>query len=160
MFGRLKELFVVETDIADDAGGSGEGFDDVQLAAAALMIETASLDDHFGEDERAEIKRLVRAEFALDSAVADRLIAAAELAAGDATHYQRFTQTLKDAYDDAERTRMMEMLWRVAYADGQVHDLEASMMRRIGGLLYISDRDNGAARKRALAGRDDPLTAD
>jgi uncharacterized tellurite resistance protein B-like protein len=42
------------------------------------------------------------------------------------------------------------MLWELAYADGQLHDLEASLMRRLAGLLYVSDRDSGDARKRAL----------
>ena len=45
------------------------------------------------------------------------------------------------------------MLWDVAYADGELHDLEASLLRRIGGLLYVSDRERGEARKRVLARR-------
>ena len=44
----------------------------------------------------------------------------------------------------------MEMLWEVAYADGELHDYEASLIRRVTGLLHVSDRDSGAARKRAL----------
>jgi uncharacterized tellurite resistance protein B-like protein len=43
------------------------------------------------------------------------------------------------------------MLWEVAYADGTLHDYEASLLRRITGLLYVSDRESGEARKRVLA---------
>ena len=45
---------------------------------------------------------------------------------------------------------MIEMIWEVVYADGELHDYEDSLLRRIAGLIYVSDRDRGAARKRAL----------
>jgi uncharacterized tellurite resistance protein B-like protein len=45
----------------------------------------------------------------------------------------------------------MEMLWEVAYADGTLHELEAQLMRRMAGLIFVDDRANGEARKRALA---------
>jgi uncharacterized tellurite resistance protein B-like protein len=41
------------------------------------------------------------------------------------------------------------MLWQVAYADGVLHDYEANLMRRLAGLLYVSDQESGEARKRA-----------
>ena len=44
---------------------------------------------------------------------------------------------------------MMEMLWEVAYADGELHDYEANLMRQVTGLLYVTDRESGDARKRA-----------
>jgi uncharacterized tellurite resistance protein B-like protein len=42
------------------------------------------------------------------------------------------------------------MLWEVVYADDVLHDHEASLLRRIGGLIYVSDRDRGAAKRRVL----------
>ena len=42
------------------------------------------------------------------------------------------------------------MLWEVAYADGALHDYESNLMRRLAGLLHVSDRDSGEARKRAI----------
>ncbi len=53
---------------------------------------------------------------------------------------------------------LMEMLWEVAYADGELHHLEANLMRRLAGLLQVPDRDSGAARKRALKRLDSPNT--
>ena len=43
------------------------------------------------------------------------------------------------------------MLWTVALADGVIHDYEANLVRRVCGLLYVSDRESGEARKRAQA---------
>jgi len=46
---------------------------------------------------------------------------------------------------------MIEMLWEVAYADGSLHDFESNMLRRVAGLLYVTDRESGDARKRVVA---------
>ena len=60
----------------------------------------------------------------------------------------RFTRTIKDGMDAAGREQLMEWLWDVIYADGNEHDLEANLMRRIAGLIYVEDAISGAARKR------------
>ena len=61
------------------------------------------------------------------------------------------TKVVRDHFDEAERIEMIEMLWAVVYADGELEDFEANLMRRVTGLLYVSDRDSGEARKRVLA---------
>lgn len=59
------------------------------------------------------------------------------------------TRDIKNSLDHPERVELMEMLWQVAYADGVLHDYEANLMRRLAGLLYVSDQESGEARKRA-----------
>src|SRR3546814_13811923 len=63
-----------------------------------------------------------------------------------------FTREIKNAFSPEERIQMMEMLWEVAYADGALHDLEASLLSRLPGLLTVSDRDGGLARTRVQSG--------
>ena len=46
---------------------------------------------------------------------------------------------------------MIEMLWHVVYVDGKIHDHEANLLRRVAGLLYVSDRESGEARKRVVS---------
>ena len=58
---------------------------------------------------------------------------------------------INDHYDHADRLAVMEMLWEVVYADGRLHAYEANLIRRVGGLLHITDRERGEARKRVLA---------
>ena len=57
---------------------------------------------------------------------------------------------MRDALDESERIALMEMLWQLVYSDGELHDFEATLMRRLAGLLFVDDRQSGAARKRAL----------
>jgi uncharacterized tellurite resistance protein B-like protein len=49
-----------------------------------------------------------------------------------------------------ERVAIIEMLWEVVYADGTLHEYEASLLRRVCGLIYVTDQDSGTARKRVL----------
>ena len=94
---------------------------------------------------------LVQRHFGLDEAEAATLLAEAEQAQTEANHLLRFTRSVKDGWPLEERARVVEMLWEVAYADGVLHAYEANLLRRASGLLYVSDRESGAARKRAMA---------
>ena len=93
----------------------------------------------------------MRARFELTEAEAESLLEIAGDKVANASQLYSFTRVVKDNFDHAERVELMEMLWEVAYADGTLHDLEASLMRRIAGLIYVPDRESGEARKRALS---------
>ena len=146
MFARLKRLL---SEPSEEAGSARKhSFEERQLAAAALMVEAARLDDDFDDGERARIETLLQDHFALSAVEASELLAAGEQASSDSVAWQGFTRAVKDGFEPEERIALIEMLWEVAYADGRLHDYEASLIRRITGLLYVSDRDSGEARKR------------
>lgn len=121
----------------------------LQVAAAALMVEAARMDDRLDEHERHRIAELVGWRFALNEEEAAALVDRA--ARSETVQWYGHTATIRALLDAPERVRLLEMLWDVVYADGTLHDLEASLMRRVGGLLGIPDAENGAARKRVLA---------
>lgn len=130
--------------------GQKHSHDELHVAAAALMIEAATMDDQFDGAERQKISDLVRNRFELSGEEAAEILALAEAKVEDSVQVYGFTRVLKDAFEHEERVEMMEMLWQVVYADGELHDMEASLMRRVAGLLFVSDRESGDARKRAL----------
>jgi uncharacterized tellurite resistance protein B-like protein len=134
-----------------EAQHAAHSFEERQLAAAALMVEAATMDSTFDADERARIAALVQARFGLSSEEAQALVAEAERAASASVEWHGFTRAIKDGFDHAERVQLVEMMWEVAYADGALHDYEASLLRRVAGLLYVGDRESGEARKRVLA---------
>jgi len=149
MINRIKSLFAGDSTAKASASAS-HAQNEVQLAAAVLLVEVAWQDETFDEAERARVLDLVRARFDLTAEEAETLLAAAEKRASGSTQILPFTRTIKDRFTPQERVEMVEMLWQVVYADGVLHDHEAALMRQIGGLVYVSDRDRGAARKRAL----------
>lgn len=149
MFDRLKRLLGDAS--PNNRASRQHSFEERQLAAAALMVEAARLDDDFDADERDRIQTLLQDHFSLKLEEAEGLLKAGEQASEDSVEWQGFTRAIKDGFEPMERIALIEMLWEVAYADGELHDYEASLIRRITGLLYVSDRDSGEARKRVLA---------
>ena len=135
MLDRIKRLFAA-VGVDSPPAEAAAGVDELHLAAAALLAEVALGDDRFDAAERAATQRLVEA---------------AEGVARESTHLLRFTRVVKDNFSPAERVELIEMIWEVVYADGERHAYEDSLMRRIAGLIYVSDRERGAARRRALA---------
>ncbi len=154
MINRIKSFF---RDPNGAGGGSSAGvagrrkIDELHLAAAALLVEAACHDMRFEVSERRMIESLVQARFGLSAEEAATLIEAAEREVDAAAQLLHFTRAIKDRFSHEERVEMVEMLWEVVYADGVLHDYEANLMRRIGGLLYVTDQERGAARKRVLA---------
>ncbi len=148
MLNRIKSLF--EKSSGAEAGQSKAGFSEKEIAAAALMVEAAHLDGNLEEAERAAIKDIVIRSFSLDGEEADDLIAAAKAHHEESSQLLYFTRTIKEHSSPEERIELIEMLWEVAYADGVLHAYEANLLRRIAGLIYVSDKDRGEARKRVL----------
>jgi uncharacterized tellurite resistance protein B-like protein len=121
-----------------------------ELAAAALLFEAAHVDDTVAAQERQLIGRLLERRFGLDHEAARCLLVEAERTADRSTQLFRFAQLINDAFSPQQKIELMEMLWEVVYADGSLDALEDTLLRRIGGLLYIPDHERGAARQRVL----------
>ncbi len=147
MLDKLKSIFALPVEDSDTHGGPSR---DLQVAAAALMVEAAQMDDNFGADEEAKILSLVQTRFDLDSAAAQKVVDAAQRKVDRSVQNFGFTKVINDSFTHEERVDLMSMLWEVVYVDGELHDLEASLMRRVAGLLFVSDHENGHARKQAL----------
>lgn len=122
----------------------------LRIATAALLIEAACMDGQIDEVERTTITDLLVGQFDLAQAEAEELVEAGRQAVSESNELYKFTRTIKDNFEHDNRVRIIEMLWEVAYADGELHDYEANLVRRICGLIYVSDPESGAARKRVL----------
>ncbi len=128
-----------------------DGADRHQLAAAALLVTAGAMDDAFDATERSKIETLLRERFQLGPEGAAELLADAEAVAAESVDLFGFTSAIKQGFSPEERVEIVEMVWEVVYSDGVLHDHEASLMRRLVGLLGVSDRESGDARIRARA---------
>ncbi|MGE4060365.1 MAG: TerB family tellurite resistance protein [Sphingomonadales bacterium] len=124
---------------------------DLHLAASVLMVDAASIDGAFGEYERGVVGAILKRHFSLDDEAVATLLSLAEGKRDTASDLNRYTLTIKDEFSEDQRVELVELLWEVVYADGRLHDYEANLLRRIAGLLYVSDRERGDARKRVLS---------
>ncbi len=124
---------------------------DERLALAALLVDAARRDDTYEAAEKVVIERILATEHSLDSEGAKRLRLEAETAQDKAMGLFRFTHTLKEATPFEDRVKIIEYLWEVALADGDRDAVEDNLVRRVCGLLGVSDRDSGLARQRVEA---------
>lgn len=127
-----------------------DGVDQLHRAAAALMIEAGGMDGAVVPAERARIEALLRRRFDLSNEALSSLMASAISIVDDSVELHGFTRALVKQLGHEERVELVEMLWEVVYADGELHPFEANLLRRVAGLLYVTDQESGAARARAL----------
>lgn len=147
MINRIKALLRTPA----ETGGEHHGQDELQLAAVALLVEAAHMDENFDDAERDAISGAIGSHFSLTAEESETLIAQAEQAHGEASDLHRFTSTINKRYEEADRIKLMEMLWEVVYADDTLDHYEANLIRRLGALLHVEDRARGEARQRVLA---------
>jgi uncharacterized tellurite resistance protein B-like protein len=149
MIRSLSALFGQSANIFADSNRSG--FNEQQLAAAALLVEVATVDARFDASERQRIIDFVRSRFSLSETEAKALLDAAQAEVKGATQLYAFTSAIKNGFSYDDRVALIETLWEVVYADGKADPFENQLMRRIGGLICVTDRDRGLARKKVLA---------
>ncbi|MBT5414933.1 MAG: TerB family tellurite resistance protein [Rhodospirillaceae bacterium] len=154
MLDRMKWLFV------DDRAEEEHSRDELEVAVCVLLCQAARMDDDFDLRERDTIRQLMRERFGLPEAEAEALVEAADAKAEASADLWQYARLVKERFTHPERIEMIEMLWEVAYADGVLHDYEAHLLRRIAGLIYVTDQERGTSRKRVLArlGIEDPAT--
>ena len=113
----------------------------LKLATTALLIEMMLQDDDVAEQEILTIKESMQESFELSSDECQVLFELAEKEQRNATDYHQFTSLIAKNYSNEQKLQVIEYLWKVAYADGQLDSLEEHMLRRISDLIYVSHSD-------------------
>ncbi len=121
----------------------------IQLATAALLVEVARIDHESTPEESAAVERAVREKFELGAEEAARLIDLAEAEMKQATDYFQFTSLVNRHFTQQQKQQVIELMWRVAYADRELSAHENHLMRKIAELLHVTHGDYIAAKLRA-----------
>jgi len=144
MFDKLKSIF--DKKIEEE----NEQFDTVQIAISTLMIQTAVYDGIFDEKEKSEILELIKKYFELTEDQKLSLFKIAMKVNNNSNDMQQFTRVLNTNLSEDEKLNIIEMLWKIIISDGHIDDYENALIRKISGLLYISDRDVGRIKKELI----------
>jgi uncharacterized tellurite resistance protein B-like protein len=130
-------------DIVSPGAQEERAFDDTgyRLAATALLVHVVSLDGEPTEVEKRKLHSLIESSFKLDPGTADRLIASATKVEGEAVDLYHFTSVIMRSVNEEGRLRIIEMMWELVYADGQVSEFEDNVVWRAADLLGVSSRD-------------------
>src|SRR5882762_1744188 len=140
MFDGLRQFIA---DIVSPDADQDRAFDDTgsRLAATALLVHVVSLDGEPTEVEKRKLHSLIESRFGLDPGAADRLISSATRVEGEAVDLFHFTSVIMRSVNEEGRLRIVEMMWELVYADGQVSEFEDNVVWRAADLLAVSSRD-------------------
>jgi len=108
----------------------------------ALLIHAAKIDENYTKNEKKIIKKVIMDLNKINSNQADELLKLAEKKEGESNQIIEFTKEIKK-YSMEFKLKIVEIIWKIVYSDGTSDDYESNLIRRICGLLYISDKDNG-----------------
>lgn len=121
--------------------------DDYRLAAAALLVHVITVDGVVKEAERTVLKRILEQRFSLTGAESDALVELAIAKDAEAVDLYAFTSVLNRALDDEGRRRIVEMMFEVAFADGNLSEFEDNLVWRAAELLNVDTRDRVEIRR-------------
>jgi uncharacterized tellurite resistance protein B-like protein len=152
MLKTLKDLLdTLSTSLGSPAGSQTPAQQEhsLQLATAVLLVEVMRAEPAMQEAERDAVLLALRSKFALANDELDRLLELAHETARTAYDYQRFTSQLNERFTQAQKIRVVEAMWQVAYADAHLDAHENHVISKVAGLLHVTHGDYIAAKMRA-----------
>jgi uncharacterized tellurite resistance protein B-like protein len=113
----------------------------MRVAAAALLIETARADFTQDAEEESALEKLLCDSLELNPAEIADLIELAGKQVDESTSLYEFTREINDHYSAAQKVRLIDAMWRVAYADGRLDKYEEHLIRQVAELTYVPHGD-------------------
>jgi uncharacterized tellurite resistance protein B-like protein len=149
LWNKLKDL--VEGVDRDSSRAKNLREEELRQAAGALLITAGGIDGRFETEEERKVKALLQTRFDLEPDEVRQLFEESAERERDAVDLYRFTSVLCRELDQDGRKRVVEMLWEVVLADGQVDEFESNLVWRVAELIGVSTRDRVTLRKQVEA---------
>ena len=112
------------------------------ILVAALLIHAAKIDEDYTVKEKEIIKKAMIHLYEITSGEAEELIKKAENKEQESNQIVEFTKEIKKRPMEF-RHKIIEILWKIVYSDRTNDMYESNLIRRVCGLLYVSDKDSG-----------------
>ena len=116
----------------------------------ALLVEAASIDGEIGNDEKNQIEKILIERLHLEKIHAEKILEQTISESEEQIEIWSKTNDIRKELDYEERLNILELMWEIVLIDNVLDVFEAQLMRRVSGLLYISDIDSGTSKKRAI----------
>ena len=116
--------------------------DKKNISIIALLVHAAKIDENYTESEKEIIKKVIVQLNGVELNESEKILKIAEKIEENSNQIVEFTKEIKK-YSMEFRLKIIEIIWKIVYSDGASDNYESNLIRRICGLLYISDKDNG-----------------
>ena len=113
----------------------------------ALLVHAAKIDENYTNIEKKIIKKVIAELNKVNLEESEKLLKIAEKMEEESNQIVGFTSEIKK-YSMEFRLKTIEIIWKIVYSDGSSDIYESNLVRRICGLLYVSDKDNGIIKTR------------
>lgn len=113
----------------------------LNVAAAAMLIETARADFTQDAEEQAAMEALLRSSLGLTDDEVSTLMTAATERVDVSTSLYEFTRIINDHYSADQKIQLIGAMWMVAYADGDLDKYEEALIRQVAELTYVPHQD-------------------
>tara|TARA_B100001123_G_C14970895_1_gene891610 strand:- start:388 stop:810 length:423 start_codon:yes stop_codon:yes gene_type:complete len=117
-------------------------FNRENILVAALLVHSAKIDENYTKVEKTLITKALINLNSISQEEAEKLLIEAEEKEGQSNQIVEFTREIKKKPMEF-RLKIIEILWKIVYSDGTSDNFESNLIRRICGLLYVSDKDSG-----------------
>ena len=126
-----------------------EDFDVIE-AVAVMLLRAANIDGNKDEKEILLIKKLLNEQFNLDPNEVNLLIAASSEKEEASADLYKWSKIINDNYSKEKKNIVFSLMCEIVNADGVIDPFESNFIRRLSGLLYISDKEAGIIKKKIL----------
>jgi uncharacterized tellurite resistance protein B-like protein len=123
---------------------------DVRVAACALFVEMARIDEKFTKAEMNEILSILQERYGLSREHADALVAEADKELDKSVDLWQFARLINENYSTDEKIEIIEILWRMVFVDGKMDRYEHYLMNKLKNLLRLSHDQLIAAKLKVL----------
>jgi uncharacterized tellurite resistance protein B-like protein len=125
----------------------------VELATAVLLVEAMRADRGMDPAEAAAVRQALETRFSLDPADVRELLATAEERSRRGNDFFSFTSVLNERLAHPQKIEVIELMWRVAWVDGNADAGESHVISKIAGLLHVTHGEYIAAKMHAKQAR-------
>jgi uncharacterized tellurite resistance protein B-like protein len=119
------------------------------IAACVILLEAAHADNECTDEEISHILDTIKSTFELTHEYADELLELAREEREEAIELWQFTNTINQEYTREEKLQVMEAVWRIIYADGQLEKHEDHLANKLAYLMHLSHREKIETKLRA-----------
>ena len=114
-----------------------------------LFIHAAKMDENYTKNEKNIILKALHSLYNKTNDELELILKESEKKENDSNHILEFTREIKN-YDKEFRLKIIKILWQIIYSDNHSDMYESNLMRRLNGLLYITDKESGEIKNSIL----------
>jgi uncharacterized tellurite resistance protein B-like protein len=152
MLNKLKDFFANKIAV-DPTDKTSNNERNLRIATCALMLEIASIDQEFDDRERDRIISFFRDEYGLTETETEELIELARGQLDQRIDLWGFTNLINQHFDADQKLKIIEMIWEVVYADGQLSAHEDYLIHKLYKMLNLTHSQMIDAKMKVLERR-------